>query len=94
MKKSVYLSSWRIKQCDELCQPDGEDTPGIVDLHPSPWIEIGAPREIQEALIGLGLLSDSVLEDGEAEYCKWVAEKDWAYQCSFPDPGWTGSVRL
>ena len=88
------MSNWKIKQCDELCQPGREDAPSVVEVHPSPWIEIGAPVEIQEALMSKGLLSDSVLEDGEAEYCKWVAEKDWAYQCTFTDPGWTGSVRL
>ncbi|HEY5466910.1 MAG TPA: glycoside hydrolase family 2 protein [Clostridia bacterium] len=40
------------------------------------------------------LLSDSVREDGEAEYCKWVAEEDWAYRCTFAKPGMDGTTYL
>ena len=94
MKMKQKLIDWSIKQCDECCMPGEEHTPENVQAHSAEWIPIGPPLEVQEALMQQGFLSDSVLEDGEAAYCQWVSQSDWAYRCTFADPGWDGSVLL
>jgi hypothetical protein len=75
MKQTQKLAGWAIKRCGRICNPGCEHAVSDVEAYQGDWIEIKAPLEIQEALMKLGLLSDSVLEDGEAEYCKWVAEE-------------------
>ena len=83
MKQTIVLNSWKIKQCGSLAQPGQEDTPVLVKKYAGEWIEIGGIMEVQEALIQKGLLSGSIIEDADAEYCQWINENDWAYQCTF-----------
>lgn len=94
MKYVGKLLNWSIKQCENICILGSADTVQIVEKHVGEWIEIGEPKEVQEALIEKGLLSDALLEDGEAEYCKWVAEKDWAYKCMFTKNDINGTTYL
>ena len=87
MKQTIVLNSWKIKQCGSLAQPGQEDTPVLVKKYAGEWIEIGGIMEVQEALIQKGLLSGSIIEDADAEYCQWINENDWAYQCTFREHG-------
>lgn len=89
MKQTIVLNSWKIKQCGSLAQPGQEDTPVLVKKYAGEWIEIGGIMEVQEALIQKGLLSGSIIEDADAEYCQWINENDWAYQCTFREPAAT-----
>ncbi len=94
MKKATILTGWRIKPSEGLCDPGCADADAVVERHGAPWIDIGPAKEVQEALMEKGLLPDTVLEDGEAEYCRWIAEQDWAYGCRFPRPDWPGATVL
>ena len=57
-------------------------------------IPVGKPVTALEALIHAGRVSGSILEDGEAEYCAWVAESDWLYVCRFAAPAAQGESFL
>ncbi len=58
------------------------------------WVFAGAPVGVQEALFEAGLLDRSVLEDGRAAACAWVAERDWIYRCRFDRPAAEGEVHI
>ncbi len=86
MKHIISLGQWELKQCDLPAQPGQMDIPSSVSGCKSEWIPIGEAQEVQEALIGKGLLDGSIIEDGNAEYCQWVNQSDWAYRTRFHSP--------
>lgn len=47
-----------------------------------------------EALIQAGRISASICEDGEADYCAWVAEADWLFVTTFKRPETGGEMFL
>lgn len=90
MKHTIHLEAWSLTQV----------TPGSglsVDMEKAlsgQRMPIGRPVTALEALIAAGEIGDSILEDGEAAYCEWVAEKDWLYTCEFSRPSAKGPIML
>ena len=58
------------------------------------WLNTEMPKVAQEVLFDKGLLDPSIVETGEADYCKWVSEQDWVFRHSFIYPGADGTVYL
>ena len=83
MKKVISLEEWSVSGLSFKA-------PGSYALdqekEKGDFFRIGKPVTALEALMDAGKIESSILEDGEAEYCEWVAEKSWLYTCSFPKP--------
>ena len=76
MKKVISLEEWSVSGLSFKA-------PGSYALdqekEKGDFFRIGKPVTALEALMDAGKIESSVLEDGEAEYCEWVAEKSWLY---------------
>jgi hypothetical protein len=90
MKRTIELADWSLIQVEP--RSDGCRAPA--DYIHGERIPMGKPVTALEALINAGRVPGSILEDGEAAYCEWVAEKDWLYICTFPRPETGGRVFL
>ncbi len=92
MKGVTKLENWSIRQCEA----GGAivSTYEMIRNQKDELIYIGKPEEAQAALIEKGRLGASVIEDGEAEYLRWVEEKDWIYSCEFNRPQNSGMIYL
>jgi hypothetical protein len=90
MKQIIQLQDWSLIQVI----PDKGFEYSFDQALKGENINIGKPVTAMEALIAAGKISGSLLEDGEAAYCKWVAENDWLYTCVFTRPKTSGKIFL
>lgn len=74
----LRLKDWRLYEME----PREESCPRETEAEPIFMDSVTAA----EALMAAGKLSDRILEDGEAAYCAWVAERDWLFTTRFPRP--------
>ena len=77
MEKKQQLFKWIMYERDASSSAD------ITVMPLENGIQIPYPMTALEGLIQAGKISGSILEDGEAEYCSWIAEKDWLFQTDF-----------
>jgi beta-mannosidase len=52
--------------------------------------ESDSTMQVHDILIKNGVISASVLENGDSRDCTWVSETDWIYRCSFSAPEGAG----
>jgi beta-mannosidase len=57
------------------------------------WLATSMPAQVHDILFAHGLIPDPHLGKNAAA-CAWVAEKDWAYTCTFVSPPGSGPVFL
>ena len=76
----IQLSNWK------LYEDDFRETYDPFRVRSKEPVYSGEPVTAMEALIRAGKISGSLMEDGEAEYCSWVADKSWLYACTFSKP--------
>lgn len=84
MKRIIKLENWTLVQAAEPGRP-GQIQKNTIDksFQKGEVYEIKGPAEVQEALILAGVISGSVLEDGDSRYCGWIQKRDWIYRCDF-----------
>jgi hypothetical protein len=83
MKTATKITGWEIKPCKNPMEPGKIDLKHMEEDNSEEWVFIDDAAEVQEALIQKGLLSDSLLEDGDSGYCNWISDTDWIYRCRF-----------
>jgi hypothetical protein len=64
-------------------EPGKIDWRAVEEASAEEWILIDTAREVQEALIDLKRVPDTILEDGDSRYLSWVNDTDWLYRCRF-----------
>ena len=89
MKKNIAQEGWQIRPFREEMKPHEVSYSPIASDSSEEWTDIGHAWSVQEALIEKGLLSGSILEDGQSDYCNWIGNTDWIYRCFFDaaEPG-------
>ena len=87
MKKTMILEDWEIHDYAAASYPaDIREIQCRMQKDTDAWIPVKGAIQVQMALMEKGIISDSLLEDGDTRYCDWVMEKDWAYRCTFEKP--------
>lgn len=90
MKQIIELNhNWWIKEATRTGSLSDGVIRAVLEEPPCEsegWLSSELPNTVQEILFEKGLLDSSVLETGEAENCRWVAERDWLFRCRFLRP--------
>ena len=94
MKHRSLLETWEIKKCNSVEFHTPEAIPADVNSNGEPWVASQGARQVHEVLISGGVISGSVIDDGDGEYCQWISDFDWAYRCNFKAPENHGKVIL
>ncbi|MDR3121489.1 MAG: hypothetical protein LBU58_09200 [Clostridiales bacterium] len=98
MKEIIALHEhWWIRDFDNPAEVGDAAIAEIIAQAPSEaagWMSVEIPNVVQEILFANGRLSKDVLENGVADDCKWVSDRDWVYRRSFDRPADPGAFYL
>ncbi|MHC4591158.1 MAG: beta-mannosidase [Planctomycetota bacterium] len=79
---------WHVRQLE----PEAYDVDALIEEATAPgpeWFPASMPAQVREVLLAHGRISDPRVGKNAAE-STWVADKEWAYACTFAGPDQAG----
>jgi hypothetical protein len=88
MWRKVLAEGWRLKELEPTRELDRGTLEEAARGDWEGWLEIARlPAMVHDVLLAQGRI-EAPWKPGQAEACRWVAERDWVYACPFDaEPG-------
>jgi len=86
MTRALPLDHWSICKSASDVVDDAEHLYRTIVALPDEWVASGGAYQVHEILAQDGQIADTIVENGDGEYCRWVGDYDWVYRCRFEKP--------